>query len=494
MPLGLFGILILWLVTGSIKEKVYAFFKNKNAMLIGSVYILTLLGLIHTENFGFAIDDVRRKIPLFFLPFFFSGFSPLSKKELYLILKIYVAGVVIATLWSLFVFVGGLGVNILNVRNLSRFNSHIRFGLEVSLALFFTFFFFIKSQGTKQKIIWGSLGCWFIFSLFVFSLFSGVIVWLATTLVLLIVFGLLIKRTKLKLLLLSFLALLFIGLFVFINTSIKKFYLAKKVDEIKEIPFTKAGDRYHKDAKTDNSTLKENGYYVAKNIAYGELAAAWNAKKTIIFEGEDLKGQKIKNTLIRFITSKGLRKDKEGVQSLTKEEVNAIENGIPNVKYLNMNYFSIRLHKIIWEYDSYINSRDINGHSVLMRWEYWRTALKIIKKNILFGVGTGDVQDSFYQQYEIDSSPLEQKYRLRTHNQYLTYWVSFGVIGFVWFLTCLFYPIIKTKLYKNYLYLSFFSIALLSMTTEDTLETQVGINFFVFFNTLFLLSLNFEKK
>jgi len=136
-----------------------------------------------------------------------------------------------------------------------------------------------------------------------------------------------------------------------------------------------------------------------------------------------------------------------------------------------------------------MNGRNINGHSVLMRWEYCKTAVAIIKNNFILGVGTGDLQDAFNLQYNKYNSVLELQYRLRAHNQYLTYMVAFGVVGLSWFLFFLFYPIIKTKLYKNYFYLAFFSIVLLSMITEDTLETQVGINFFVFFNTIFLLSL-----
>lgn len=494
MFLGFSGLFIVWLISGDIKEKIQSFLKNRTALLISSIYLLTLLGLIYTSNFDFAISDVRRKIPLFFLPFFLSGFAPLIKKELYLLLKIYIIGVLVATLWSFFVYLGGLNVAFLDVREYSRFNSHIRFGLEIALAIFFAFFFVLKSSSISSKIVWASIGVWLISSMLIFSLFSGVIVFLATSFILLMVFGLLVKSFKLKALLVLSLLLLYYGLYLFIDTSYKSFYLSKDIVPIKEIPFTKDGDKYQKDIDTDRNTLKENGYYVAKNVAWGELAGAWREKSNIEFEGEDLKGQKIKNTLIRFITSKGLRKDRIGLESLTSAEIIAIENGVPNAEYLHMNYFSRRVHKILWEYNSYINGGDFNGHSILMRWEYWNTAIKVIKNNPMLGVGTGDIQDVFYEQYNIDNSRLEQRYRLRTHNQYLAFGVTFGLIGLAWFIICLLYPILKTKLYKNYLYLAFFSIAILSMLTEDTLETQVGINFFVFFNTLFLLNLEINHK
>ena len=159
---------------------------------------------------------------------------------------------------------------------------------------------------------------------------------------------------------------------------------------------------------------------------------------------------------------------------------------------MHMNSFSLRVHKIIWEYDNYSKTKGqhINGHSILMRWTFWKTAVNIIKQNFFFGVGTGDVQDAFNQQYETEKSPLLKKNRMRGHNQYLTYGVSFGLIGLIYFLFCFTYPFIKMQLYKNYQYLAFFSIMLLSMLTEDTLETQVGATFFMFFNSLFLLKSN----
>tara|TARA_B100000809_G_C15098386_1_gene515903 strand:- start:1481 stop:1966 length:486 start_codon:yes stop_codon:yes gene_type:complete len=155
-----------------------------------------------------------------------------------------------------------------------------------------------------------------------------------------------------------------------------------------------------------------------------------------------------------------------------------------------MNPISIRIHKILWEFNNAQIGGNINGHSVLMRFEYLKIAISIIKKNKLFGVGTGDVQDEFNTQYTLDNTKLTEKYRLRTHNQFLAFGVSFGALGFCWFICCLFYPLSVNANYKNYLYLSFLSILLLSMLTEDTLEVQAGINFFAFFNTILILSLN----
>jgi len=91
------------------------------------------------------------------------------------------------------------------------------------------------------------------------------------------------------------------------------------------------------------------------------------------------------------------------------------------------------------------------------------------------------------------NSPLSKDSRLRAHNQYLSIAVAFGIVGLVWFLITLFYPIFLCGKSKSYLYVSFLLIAIVSFLTEDTLETQAGVTFYAFFNS-FLLFIYSPKK
>lgn len=496
ISLGTFGLLIVWFADGNIISKVKTFFCNKTALIISSIYFISVLGLVHTNNFDYAFDDLRRKITILALPFLISGFKPISKDELFFLLKTFVLGVFSATLWSLFVFWGGLNEVIIETRSLSRFTSHIRFGLEIALAAFLAIYLFKNERSYQLKIIWLTLFFWLSYSLFLFHLFTGGVVFILTAIILTLVYGY-FSQNKLKKIITSIVFIATIASCIFyINGAIKSFYAAKNVTPLKELKYTEDGEKYALPPNSNKNFSKENGYFINKNIAWSELETAWNKKSSINFHSKDLKGQKLQETLIRFITSKGLRKDKNAIESLSKKEVFAIEKGISNYKYLEMNGFEIRLHKIVWEYDNYIKSdgKHINGHSMLMRWEYWKTALNISKENLLFGVGTGDVQDVFNQHYETNNSPLHIKNRLHSHNQILTYCVSFGIIGVIWFLCCLITPLFNQSLFTNYIYLAFFIIFMLSMLTEDTLETQVGAAFFAFFNTLFLLHSNTKNN
>ena len=95
---------------------------------------------------------------------------------------------------------------------------------------------------------------------------------------------------------------------------------------------------------------------------------------------KDLKGNDISFTIVRFLSSKNLKKDEDAINSLTNEEVAEIERGVVNVKYQNISSLEGRLHEIFWELDLYKTTGDPNGHSLTQRFEFWKAAIGIIKK------------------------------------------------------------------------------------------------------------------
>ena len=112
--------------------------------------------------------------------------------------------------------------------------------------------------------------------------------------------------------------------------------------------------------------------------------------------------------------------------------------------------------------------------------------------NLLFGVGVGDVRVAFDRQYEIMNTQLKPEFRFRAHNQYLTFFITFGVIGGIWFILTLVYPLFLKK-HHTYLYIVFFAIMALSFVSEDTLETQAGVTLFAVMNSLLLFSRPHER-
>ena len=220
-------------------------------------------------------------------------------------------------------------------------------------------------------------------------------------------------------------------------------------------------------------------------ICEKELKEAWRNISSIPYEGKDLKKQWLSNTLIRYLDSKHLTKDASGIQALSASDVQAIEKGIADVADLKTGLIA-RINGLNYQL---MNPSNPNGHSLLQRIEYWKTALQIIRKNWLLGVGVGDVQLAFNQQYKQNNTQLTQEHQLRAHNSFLTSWVSFGVFGFVIFCWMQGYFLYSFNFKKAIVPLLFGLITLSSYFLEDTLETQMGVTFFAFFYSFF-----FEKS
>jgi hypothetical protein len=72
--------------------------------------------------------------------------------------------------------------------------------------------------------------------------------------------------------------------------------------------------------------------------------------------------------------------------------------------------------------------------------------------------------------------------------------VGFGFIGFIWFMFTLIYPPVKLKGFRYFYFVVFYIIAMVSMVSEDTIESQAGVTFFVFFTGLFLLAWQHGNK
>jgi hypothetical protein len=269
----------------------------------------------------------------------------------------------------------------------------------------------------------------------------------------------------------------------FLSQAIGKFYTRERVNFSELELYTPLGNPYIHDT---TKHAAENGYYVWLYLSEEEIRHAWNSISQFPYDSLDRKNQRIKYTLIRYLSSKGLRKDAGGVAQLEKRDIEAIENGIANHIFLNKYSLYPRIYEVIWEIDGYLRGRDPSGHSIAQRIAYLEAARSIFKENPLFGVGTGDVQSSFDRYYENTGSSLDQDYRRRAHNQYVTLLITFGVAGLILSLVFLLGPVFIEKKWNDYLFMVFFFIAFLSMLNEDTLETQTGVSFFIFFYSFFL--------
>ncbi|HEU4716512.1 MAG TPA: O-antigen ligase family protein, partial [Bacteroidia bacterium] len=240
-----------------------------------------------------------------------------------------------------------------------------------------------------------------------------------------------------------------------------------------------------------NYPMLENGNQVMINICWFELDSCWNARSRIVLNGgKDKKGNPISITLIRYLSSKGWKKDADAMSKLTDAEIHAIENGKTNALDSTRSPFGRRIYQVMWEIYHYLHGANPSGNSVTMRIELFKTSLTCSREHLLFGVGTGGQEKAFANCYQINGTMLDEDWRwMHSHNQFLSSLVTLGIPGLIFFLLMLFYPASSMKRWGSFLFLAFFIVLFLSFIDEDTLETSQGVIFFAFFNSLFLFAM-----
>lgn len=459
--------------------------KNLPAIVFSSLYILHLSGLLFTVDFDYALKDLRIKLPLFALPLILSVSPSLSRNQFRTLMLIFSGTVVLGTFISVFVL---LTRDIESIREISIFISHIRFSILISLAIYTLGFYGIRHTDLSKNFRFVLLMAsgWLLIYLVLSASITGLVVLILAAFVLSINYSLKKKnvysRTATVILLLTP-----IILFVYLMGIVSDVYKIHRVN-FSELETQTEQSNYYWHDTTNLQT--ENGHYVWFYICNDELRYAWNERSTYDFDGEDNRGQILRFTLYRYMASMGLKKDAKGIDGMSDHDILMVENGEASTLYHHYSDFYIRLYKTIWETQQYFRTGDPSGHSAMQRVEYWKTSVLLIKQNPVVGVGTGDMNIAFTEQYEMMNSPLKPEFRWRSHNQFLSIGVGFGLSGLIWFIFALLYPPIKTRRMNDYFYLAFFVIMIVSMLSEDTIETQAGVTIFAFFTSLFL----FGKK
>lgn len=489
--LSLSGLLLAvnWILEGHYKKKILLFTKNKVAVLLFLIFFLHIFGLIWTTDFEYALRDIRIKLPLLLFPVVIPGIEGLNKKRINYLLFIFTVVVTLLSFINWVVFRGGETGSHTELRDLSLFVSHIRFGLMVVFASFVALvlaFSGFAKEGWKKALLF-PIGIWLLYYTWYSQVLSGFLA--IGLLVVTLLFWFLSKNdsgTK------RIVGMIIYPLIIVSATTLVVFAVLPE-KKTRPVPAdleytTPLGNTYTHILESD---LTENGNLVFYYICKKELRQHWSEYSSVPIDSLDAKGNKIYGTLIRYMASKGLRKDATDLKKLSKEDIRYIEQGVASVVYTYGGLRS-RLAIVSLELQKYWDGGDPNGSTVLERLEYWETGWDIIGDHPLLGVGTGDIQNTFQQYYNVRETRLLPENRHRTHQQFLTMWVTFGIPGIVLFL--ILHIVFLVQVWKANLINSFiFGIVVVSSyLTEDTLETQTGATFVAFF--LIVLSAGVLKK
>lgn len=462
-----------WLLEGEFKQKWVKLKASRIFWVLVSVFFIHCIGLIYTQNFKDGLRDIQVKLPIFLIPLIFFSVNLPTIRELNIMLYSFILGTFIDTAWCI---VYSFFINHTEtLRETSRFMSHIRLGLFINMAICCCFYFFKHQKTIFKKILFLCLATYFITTLLVMGLASG----LFHLLILSIAFCLLIilkQQLKLKLIALS---LLLGCIFLFVNYVAKvyksQFYTHNTINKSKEF-------------SEPVNTQMENGNLVFTTVNNTELKQQWQKH----FPADSFNFQPSFHNInryyviLRYLASKNLSKDSAGMTKLSGKDLIHIKNNITNYLYPDWGFLHKRIYELVNEYDELKHGRHVNGHSLTMRFYFWKASLNIIKENLFFGVGTGDVQQQLNETYIKTKSPLSAQWYKRPHNQFITITVALGFTGLLIFIFNLLYPLIKLKKHLHVLYFPFFILLISSFFYEDTIESQAGVSFYVVFNTVFL--------
>tara|TARA_X000000950_G_scaffold47352_1_gene54731 strand:- start:56 stop:1294 length:1239 start_codon:yes stop_codon:yes gene_type:complete len=142
-----------------------------------------------------------------------------------------------------------------------------------------------------------------------------------------------------------------------------------------------------------------------------------------------------------------------------------------------------RFQEVILNSTSSIKNNKIRS-STTVRKKIWETSFKLIKKSWLVGYGTGIGKKMLQEQFKKDGYDYMVKKNFNAHNQFLQVLIDHGLIGFLILSFYSFFMIYSTIVKKKFIYTIFLSIIILNFLTESILETQSGVIFFAFFNTI----------
>ena len=477
-----------WLLEWDFKSKLSKLRERKSLWFILSIYLLFLAGLVFTKDFAYAFHDLRIKLPIFVLALIMGLSEAITSKQFKWVLLFLVAGVFASSVSSMAVITGIIDYTYTDPREISLFVDHIRFSLLIDLAIFFLLYLIFNQGMTKsarERALYTLLLCWLVVFLFILQAITGIVIFLGVGFILFWVYLHKLPSVVLRWTLAVFMIIgTLIGLSI-LTRSINRFYKVEKIDPENIEQTTVNGNPYIHDFSQE---FIENGHYIWLYFCEPELRKEWNLISDIDYDSQDSLGNEIKYVIIRYLTSKGLRKDSAGMAQLGTEDIRLIEQGTAN--YLHGKKFSLynQMYLILWQIDVFRKNGNPSGHSVTQRILYLRAAMDIIGDHFWIGVGTGDVITSYSEYYQEIDSPLTERWRLRAHNQLLTFMLTYGIIGFIWILIGFLYPVYLERKWNDYFMVMFLLVGVFSMLNEDTLETHTGVSFFAFFYSLFLFA------
>ena len=147
--------------------------------------------------------------------------------------------------------------------------------------------------------------------------------------------------------------------------------------------------------------------------------------------------------------------------------------------------FQKKLQVTCQSVSSILQKREIENISDNGRMKSVEAGLYVGFSNLWTGVGVGDVKSEVVKYYKDDSSDWASR-ELLPHNQFVFVFAAAGLPGLIWFTFAVLYPIFYYRFWKYNLIMGFNLIMLGSFLFDHTLETQIGVGFYLVFQLMLI--------
>ncbi len=469
-----------WLLEGSYTEKFRHLKKNRTAMYLIGVYFVYALGLLWTQDLAYGLSVLKNKLPYLSLMLVVASSPPIRFDRTITLPLLFVAALLVSTFLGMIGLLSGMFVDF---RDGSLFIPHVSLSMMILMAAFYLpWHTRWLSLGNKWFLVSVAISAWLIAFMFIVGTLTGIVSLFVVVIFLLIRY--LVRKPglyRIGLFSLTIISIVAFSAFVFnkVNEPLNRII---DIDPLSLNELTAKGNKY--EHKTDNK-IRENGHLVFFFIAEDELRNAWHERSGIGFDSLDQAGNQLKHTLYRFLSSKGLRKDKAALDVLSDKEIKAVEQGIPNYLYMGWSNVYVRIHQTFWELYIYKQTGDPHGHSFTQRLEIWKAAIAAVKMRPLFGWGTGGHKKAIETGLVHIESKLNAFELRHTHNQFLHTMLTVGIMGLLLIFGLFFLFIKKSGVTKYLPFNIFLLLVAVFMISDSPLDSQMTLSLFLFFALYF---------
>jgi hypothetical protein len=480
------GVMLFVSLIGNDKKSFISKFKQNSYLLaLPAIYLIYLISALASGDLSGSFYDLQKSLFFLVIPAAFIFGKDIVPQQKRFIFSVFSVAVFISALVAIIRWAYNSGSGGFDVRDISLV-SHIRFSFQILLAFWFLVvllyknFSFIKRNYSFLLAITAS---YFILFLFFQHSLTGIIILIISALFFILYALFNAGPGTLRYLFIFALAIITVPV-LYVAWVVTGFYSIEKVTPESLESKTKRGNYYNHDL---DNPLVENGKYVYLYVCEEEVREEWNSISEFKYDSAGKNGFPVHSSLLRYMTSKGLKKDAEGVRALTETDITNIENGIANIIYCDKK-FSLypRIYQTVWEFYVYTKTGYANDQSFSQRIEFAKAACHIIRQNFWFGVGTGKWKEEFRKAYIANESKMDKSHYASSHNQYLNYMVKFGITGFFVIISLIIIPVVIKRRYKDILFLLFLLFMFFANFADSNLETHMGSSFFLFFYCLFM--------